>query len=130
MSQASAGPETDSMPPGAKTLMTASGIEVVKRQVPKAKLQVGSSGQPVGYNPKETVFHVSSIPPAKREDKKNAKKEAMGDRVGLKQPKWNISIETPEKLCQRRTRQIPDVSTYRAPLSRPRRCTEPICVAA
>jgi hypothetical protein len=94
--------------PEPKKLMTASGIEVIKRDVPKAKMQVGAANQPVGYNPGETVIHISSIPPEKLQDKRNAKKEARGDKIGMKQNKWNISVEDPNKLCVRRMRVIPD----------------------
>ena len=92
--------------------MTASGIEVVKRVVPKAKLQVGAKSDVTAFPPGEKVFHSSSVPADKRAAKMDMKKAARGDRIGQKQPNWDISVEDPVKLCVRRVRQIPDVSSF------------------
>ena len=75
-----------------------------------AKFQMGSVHGRMTYSTEEKAFHHSDVPPMKRKQKEQVKKASKPDILGVGPKKWNQSVKTREKLCERKSRQLSKVS--------------------
>ncbi len=76
-----------------------------------ASFRIGSCKAPIAYQSNEVVFHSADIPESKRKLKEEVKDFLNPNILELKQPQWNNSADTGEKLC---IRQIRTLSVVRA----------------
>eukprot|EP00937_MAST-01D_sp_MAST-1D-sp2_P004463 g4463.t1 len=90
---------------GCRTVKTLSGSVLPKKEMLKSRFQIGSIKAEVDYGPSQRVFHVTQVPPAALARKKAVKRASCPDKLGLRQPGWNITAADPEPLCLRRQRQ-------------------------